>query len=122
MTWSNGKCKTDVVASTKKDLTFMLQFSMMVCHTLLMFQEVFASTLNVYKFGCLHYSIDGTANESVTLVCNARFWNDIATEATTQQKVSRLLEPGQEATSQDLILLLFLRYYRHWRSRFWCCS
>ena len=76
---SNGKCKTDVVAATKeRSDVYLAIFDDGLSHATGVPRSVCFNSGMFTSSVAYNYSIDGTATESVTLVGNERFWNDIA--------------------------------------------
>ena len=76
---SSGKCKTDVVASTKeRSDVYVAIFDDGLSHATGVPRSVCFNSGMFTSSVAYNYSIDGTATESVTLVGNERFWNDIA--------------------------------------------
>tara|TARA_B100000519_G_scaffold84609_1_gene73303 strand:+ start:7516 stop:8541 length:1026 start_codon:yes stop_codon:yes gene_type:complete len=75
---SRGTCKTDVVAATKsRSDVYVAIFDDGVSHATGVPRNVCYNSGMFISSVAYNYTVDGSATESVTLVGNDRFWNDL---------------------------------------------
>ena len=75
---SGGACKTDVVAATKaRSDVYVAIFDDGVSHATGVPRNVCYNSGMFISSVAYNYTVDGSATESVTLVGNDRFWNDL---------------------------------------------
>ena len=88
---SRGTCKTDVVAATKaRSDVYVAIFDDGVSHATGVPRNVCYNSGMFISSVAYNYTVDGSATESVTLVGNDRFWNDLT---------AGVLKAGEDATT-----------------------
>lgn len=88
---SNGTCKTDLVAATKERTdVYVAIFDDGLSHGTGVPRNVCYNSGMFISSVAYNYTVDGSATESVTLVGNDRFWNDLT---------AGVLAAGEDATA-----------------------